>query len=108
MYVTARAACLFRTVLTLLVIDMLSGPIFAMVWEGRDACKTGRAILGATNPLASQPGTIRGDYAIDVGRNVCHGSDGVESAKKEISLWFKPEEVQKYKSAQFDWIYEKA
>jgi len=66
------------------------------------------AILGATNPLASAPGTIRGDYAIDVGRNVCHGSDGVESAKKEIALWFKPEEVQSYKHSQFDWIYEKA
>ncbi|KAF7846110.1 hypothetical protein BT93_L5231 [Corymbia citriodora subsp. variegata] len=91
-----------------LVTYMLSGPIFAMVWEGRDACKTGRSILGATNPLASAPGTIRGDYAIDVGRNVCHGSDGVESAKKEIALWFKPEEVQKYKAAQFDWVYEKA
>jgi nucleoside-diphosphate kinase len=65
------------------------------------------AILGATNPLASAPGTIRGDYAIDVGRNVCHGSDGVESAKKEIALWFKPEEVQSWKSAQHDWIYEK-
>ncbi|KAL9114703.1 MAG: hypothetical protein Q9227_001381 [Pyrenula ochraceoflavens] len=64
-------------------------------------------ILGATNPLASAPGTIRGDYAIDVGRNVCHGSDGVESAKKEIALWFKPEEVIGYKLAQNDWIYEK-
>ncbi|KAJ9612659.1 nucleoside diphosphate kinase [Exophiala oligosperma] len=91
-----------------LVTYMLSGPIVAMVWEGRDACKTGRSILGATNPLQSAPGTIRGDYAIDVGRNVCHGSDGVESAKKEIALWFKPEEVQSWKSAQFDWIYEKA
>lgn len=78
-----------------------------MVWEGRDACKTGRAILGATNPLASAPGTIRGDYAIDVGRNVCHGSDGVESAKKEVALWFKPEEVIGWESAQKDWIYEK-
>jgi len=65
------------------------------------------AILGTTNPLVSPPGTIRGDYAIDVGRNVCHGSDGVESAKKEIALWFKPDEVQSWKSAQFDWIYEK-
>ena len=64
-------------------------------------------ILGATNPLASAPGTIRGDYAIDVGRNVCHGSDAVESAKKEIALWFKPEELNSYKSAQFDWVYEK-
>ncbi|KAJ9604764.1 nucleoside diphosphate kinase Ndk1 [Cladophialophora chaetospira] len=90
-----------------LVTYMLSGPIVAMVWEGRDACKTGRAILGATNPLASNPGTIRGDYAIDVGRNVCHGSDGVESAKKEIALWFSKEEIQSWKSAQHDWIYEK-
>lgn len=64
-------------------------------------------ILGATNPLASNPGTIRGDYAIDVGRNVCHGSDSVESAKKEIALWFGKDEVISYKHSQFDWIYEK-
>ena len=64
-------------------------------------------LLGATNPLASAPGTIRGDYAIDVGRNVCHGSDGVESAKKEIALWFDKSEIVTYKQAQFDWIYEK-
>ncbi|KAL1983649.1 hypothetical protein VTN96DRAFT_10148 [Rasamsonia emersonii] len=86
---------------------MLSGPIVAMVWEGRDVVKTGRAILGATNPLASAPGTIRGDYAIDVGRNVCHGSDSVENAKKEIALWFNENEIQQYKHSQFDWIYEK-
>ncbi|PGG96711.1 nucleoside diphosphate kinase [Helicocarpus griseus UAMH5409] len=89
-----------------LVTYMLSGPICAMVWEGKDVVKTGRAILGATNPLASSPGTIRGDYAIDVGRNVCHGSDSVESANKEIALWFKPEEVVKYQQAQASWIYE--
>jgi len=64
-------------------------------------------ILGVTNPLASAPGTIRGDYAIDLGRNVCHGSDGVESAKKEISLWFDKSELHEYKHDQFDWIYEK-
>ncbi|TVY41191.1 Nucleoside diphosphate kinase [Lachnellula subtilissima] len=86
---------------------MGSGPICAMVWEGRDAVKTGRTLLGATNPLASAPGTIRGDYAIDVGRNVCHGSDSVENAKKEIALWFKEGEVQSWKSAQHDWVYEK-
>ncbi|KAL2811311.1 nucleoside diphosphate kinase [Aspergillus granulosus] len=90
-----------------LVTYMLSGPIVAMVWEGRDAVKTGRTILGATNPLASAPGTIRGDFAIDVGRNVCHGSDSVENAKKEIALWFTPEEVQNYKLNAFGWIYEK-
>ncbi len=65
------------------------------------------ALLGATNPLASAPGTIRGDFAIDVGRNVCHGSDSVENAKKEIALWFKEGEVIAWKSAQHDWIYEK-
>nr|6AGY_A Chain A, Nucleoside diphosphate kinase [Aspergillus fumigatus Af293] len=91
-----------------LVSYMLSGPICAMVWEGRDVVKTGRTILGATNPLASAPGTIRGDFAIDVGRNVCHGSDSVENAKKEIALWFKPEELISWKSATFDWVYEKA
>ena len=86
---------------------MGSGPVCAMVWEGKDVVKTGRTLLGATNPLASQPGTIRGDFAIDVGRNVCHGSDAVESAKKEIALWFDEKEVQSWKSAQHDWIYEK-
>ncbi|KAI9682470.1 MAG: nucleoside diphosphate kinase [Trizodia sp. TS-e1964] len=90
-----------------LITYMLSGPICAMIWEGRDACKTGRTLLGATNPLASAPGTIRGDYALDMGRNVCHGSDGVESAKNEIALWFDKSEIQAYKSAQFDWVYEK-
>ncbi|KAI9695066.1 MAG: nucleoside diphosphate kinase [Bogoriella megaspora] len=90
-----------------LITYMGSGPVCAMVWEGRDACKTGRAILGATNPLQSAPGTIRGDFAIDVGRNVCHGSDSVESAKKEIALWFKSDELQSWKLAQNEWIYEK-
>ncbi|KAB2576713.1 putative nucleoside diphosphate kinase protein [Lasiodiplodia theobromae] len=90
-----------------LIAYMGSGPVCAMVWEGRDVVKTGRVILGATNPLASAPGTIRGDFAIDVGRNVCHGSDSVESAKKEIALWFKPEEVQTWTQANHTWIYEK-
>ncbi|RFU30714.1 hypothetical protein B7463_g5625, partial [Scytalidium lignicola] len=90
-----------------LIKYMGSGPICAMVWEGRDAVKTGRTLLGATNPLASAPGTIRGDFAIDVGRNVCHGSDSVENAKKEISLWFSQGEVVSWTSAQHDWIYEK-
>lgn len=49
---------------------------------------TGRKMIGATNPQASEPGTIRGDYAIEVGRNVIHGSDSVENAQKEIALWF--------------------
>merc|ERR1712000_677604 len=83
-----------------LIEYMNSGPICAMVWEGRDAVKTGRVILGATNPLASAPGTIRGDFAIDVGRNVCHGSDSVENAQKEIALWFKDGKAVSYKASQ--------
>jgi nucleoside-diphosphate kinase len=87
---------------------MASGPICAMVWEGRDVVKTGRAILGATKPADSAPGTIRFDYAIDVGRNVCHGSDSVESAKKEIALWFPGKgELVSWTSAQEAWVYEK-
>lgn len=85
---------------------MMSGPVLATVWEGKDVVKQGRAILGATNPLQSAPGTIRGDYAIDVGRNVAHGSDSVESAKREIALWFKKEELVDYHPSQHAWIYE--
>ncbi|KZV62036.1 nucleoside diphosphate kinase [Peniophora sp. CONT] len=88
-----------------LIKYMASGPVVAMVWEGLDAVKTGRKMLGATNPLASEPGTIRGDYALAVGRNICHGSDAVESAEKEIALWF-PEGIVQYESAQAAWIFE--
>ncbi|GFZ50023.1 Nucleoside diphosphate kinase [Saitozyma sp. JCM 24511] len=88
-----------------LVKYMLSGPVICMVWEGLDAVKTGRVMLGATNPLASNPGTIRGDYALQVGMNVCHGSDSVENAKKEIELWFN-NDVKQYKLDAAQWIYE--
>jgi nucleoside-diphosphate kinase len=62
-------------------------------------------MLGATNPLASLPGTIRGDFALDVGRNICHGSDSVESAEREIALWFG-EGLNEYDSHSAAWIYE--
>ncbi|ERN01150.1 hypothetical protein AMTRI_Chr03g146380 [Amborella trichopoda] len=88
-----------------LVDYIISGPVVAMVWEGKSVVSTGRTIIGATNPLASAPGTIRGDFAIDIGRNVIHGSDSVESAKKEIALWF-PEGVVAWQSAVHAWIYE--
>ncbi|KAK3359350.1 nucleoside diphosphate kinase [Lasiosphaeria hispida] len=86
--------------------NMLSGPIVATVWEGLDAVKTGRSIVGATNPLASTPGTIRGDYALSMGRNVIHGSDSVENAKAEIENWFTAEEIISWKSHSEDWVYE--
>merc|ERR1712183_534618 len=89
-----------------LVKYMASGPVVPMVWEGLNVVKTGRKILGATNPADSDPGTIRGDYCIQVGRNICHGSDSVESAQKEINLWFKEDEVSKYTSCTSGWLYE--
>jgi nucleoside-diphosphate kinase len=88
-----------------LISFMKSGPVLAMVFAGKDAVKTGRKMLGETNPLASAPGTVRGDYGIDMGRNVCHGSDSVESAEKEIKLWF-PNGVVNYSRAINQWIYE--
>ena len=84
---------------------MASGPVVCMVWEGKNVVATGRKMLGATNPLESAPGTIRGDFAIDVGRNICHGSDSVESAEREIKLWFAGG-VEDYTSHSKDWIYE--
>merc|ERR1739838_1020739 len=85
---------------------MLSGPVVCMIWEGKEAVKTGRKMLGATNPLDSEPGTIRGDYCIEVGRNICHGSDSVESANKEIALWFKDNEISSYTGCSEGWLYE--
>jgi nucleoside-diphosphate kinase len=88
-----------------LIKYMASGPVVAMVWQGLDAVKTGRVMLGATNPLASPVGSIRGDYCLAMGRNICHGSDSVESAEHEIKLWF-PEGVVEYTSAVESWIFE--
>merc|ERR1712060_948132 len=89
-----------------LVKYMGSGPVVPMVWEGLNVVKTGRVMLGETNPAASAPGTIRGDFCIQVGRNICHGSDAVESAKKEIALWFKEEELIKWDPVSLSWVYE--
>ena len=82
-----------------------SGPVCCMVWEGLNAVLTGRKMLGATKPFDSEPGTIRGDFCLDVGRNVIHGSDSLESAAKEIGLWF-PEGLCEYESCQKAWVYE--
>ncbi|KAI3639228.1 hypothetical protein MIR68_002758 [Amoeboaphelidium protococcarum] len=88
-----------------LIKYMSSGPVVAMVWSGKGVVKTGRMMLGATNPLDSQPGTIRGDFCIDVGRNIVHGSDSVESAEREIKLWFS-EGVLAYERSIDKQIYE--
>ncbi|PIA17691.1 nucleoside diphosphate kinase [Coemansia reversa NRRL 1564] len=84
---------------------MQSGPVAAFVIQGKGAVKIGRAMLGATNPQDSAPGTIRADFALDIGKNVCHGSDSVESAEREIALWF-PQGVKPYARAVDTVIYE--
>ncbi|XP_015735731.1 nucleoside diphosphate kinase A-like [Coturnix japonica] len=89
-----------------LVQYMHSGPVVAMVWEGLNVIKTGRVMLGETNPMDSKPGTIRGDLCVQVGRNIIHGSDSLESAEAEINLWFTPEELVDYRSCAHEWIYE--
>ncbi|KAE8662067.1 Nucleoside diphosphate kinase IV [Hibiscus syriacus] len=70
-----------------------SGPVLAMFWEGEGVIKYGRKLIGATDPQKSEPGTIGGDLAVVVGRNIIHGSDGPETAKDETNLWFKPQEL---------------
>ncbi|XP_063327640.1 nucleoside diphosphate kinase 3 isoform X3 [Pelmatolapia mariae] len=84
---------------------MSSGPVVAMVWQGLDVVKTARKMLGETNPADSLPGTIRGDFCVEVGRNVIHGSDSVESAQKEISLWFRQSELHRWESSSTRWLY---
>ncbi|GFP98931.1 nucleoside diphosphate kinase 1, partial [Phtheirospermum japonicum] len=88
-----------------LVEYIISGPVVAMVWEGKSVVSTGRNIIGDTNPAESAPGTIRGDYAIYIGRNVIHGSDAVERGRKEIALWFQ-EGIAEWRSSLHSWIYE--
>lgn len=88
-----------------LIAYMSMGPVVAMVWEGDGVVKTARNMLGATKPRDSEPGTIRGDLCIDVGRNVIHGSDSVEAALKEIELWF-PEGLNGYANPIEKLVYE--
>ena len=76
-----------------LVEYVTSGPVVAMVWEGDECVPIIRKMVGATNPLESAPGTIRGDFSMHGNHNVIHASDSNESAEREIALWFKPEEL---------------
>ena len=88
-----------------LIDYMASSPVVAMVWAGDGVVNEGRKMLGATKPSESAMGTIRGDFCIDIGRNICHGSDTVENAEKEIALWF-PEGTNAWTSHSQSWIYE--
>lgn len=89
-----------------LVNYIVSGPIVAMVWEGKDAIQTVRTTMGATNPTNAAPGTIRGDFGVEIGRNLVHGSDGPESAVTEIALFFSEDELVAWDRATDAWIRE--
>ncbi|MBD3883061.1 nucleoside-diphosphate kinase [Phormidium tenue FACHB-886] len=89
-----------------LVEFITSGPVVAMVWEGDGVIASARKLIGATNPLNAEVGTIRGDYGVNIGRNIIHGSDAPETAQQEISLWFKDEELVSWQPTITPWIYE--
>ncbi len=89
-----------------LVDFITSGPLVAMVWEGDGVVASARKIIGATNPLTAESGTIRGDYGASIGRNIIHGSDAIETAQTEIALWFQPEELVQWTPSLTAWIYE--
>jgi nucleoside-diphosphate kinase len=89
-----------------LVEFITSGPLVAMVWEGDGVIASARKLIGATNPLNAEPGTIRGDYGVSVGRNLIHGSDAPETAQQEIKLWFKDEELVGWQPTLTPWLYE--
>merc|ERR1739847_145239 len=92
--------------LSSLIKHIGSGPVVPMVFEGKDVVKQGRSMMGETDPLKSKPGSIRGDFSIDMGRNIIHGSDSTESAEKEIDLWFDKEELVEWKHPLYDATYE--
>ena len=81
-------------------------PIIAAVMEGSDAVEVVRRTIGATNPAEAEPGTIRGDLALETGRNLIHGSDSPESAKREIALFFREDELHSYARDVDRWLFE--
>ena len=95
-----------RPFFTGLVQFITSSPVVAMVWEGDGVVASARNLIGATNPLTSPPGTIRGDFGVSVGRNLIHGSDAIDTAQYEIALWFTPEELVSWESTVNPWLYE--
>jgi len=89
-----------------LIEFITSGPVLAMAWEGRNAVEVVRRLLGATNAAEAAPGTLRGDFGLDIGHNLVHGSDSLESAARELQLFFKEEELLDYARDLDRWIYE--
>jgi nucleoside-diphosphate kinase len=89
-----------------LISYITSGPIIAAVLEGTDAVEAVRKTMGATSPAKSEPGTIRGDLGLEMGRNLIHGSDSLDSAKREIALFFTDDQLYRYERDVDRWIFE--
>lgn len=89
-----------------LVEFITSGPVVAMVWEGEGVVAAARKMIGATNPLTAEPGTLRGDFGVNIGRNIIHGSDAVETAQREIGLWFEEKELVSWQPHITPWLRE--
>ncbi len=89
-----------------LITYVMSGPCVVCVIEGYEAVKAVRRMVGSTNPLESDAGSIRGSYGLFLRRNVVHASDSAKTAEREISIFFKPEEILRYKKADEEWVYE--
>lgn len=83
-----------------------SGPVVVMAWEGPKAIAAVRQTVGATNPTAAAPGTVRADLGLDMGRNLIHASDGPETADFELGLWFRPDEFVEWQRVTEAWVYE--
>ncbi|MFO7774009.1 MAG: nucleoside-diphosphate kinase [Dehalococcoidia bacterium] len=88
-----------------LVNFITSGPIIAIIFQGENAVEVVRQMMGATDPVKAYSGTIRGDFGIDIGHNLVHGSDSLETASQEIDLFFSPEEIIDYDRGLDAWIY---
>lgn len=88
-----------------LIRYLTSAPVMAMVWEGPEAVAAIRQTMGATRPTEALPGSVRHDFALEVGRNLSHASDTPENAAKEIALWFKPEDLVEWQRVTDPWIF---
>ena len=89
-----------------LIRYITSSPVMAMVWEGPNAIAAIRQTMGSTRPLEAAPGSLRHDFALEVGRNLTHASDSVENGRAEVALWFRPDEIVSWGRDVDRWIFE--
>ncbi len=90
-----------------LISYITSAPVMAMVWEGPNAVAAIRQTMGATRPTEAAPGSLRHDFALEVGRNLTHASDTIENGANEVNLWFRPEELVTWNREVDRWVFEK-